>query len=421
MSDLTLTNLLNNPVQSNATGVGGPVAASQPAASNAQVASVPTLESAIATGEKAYTPLSLSFQAEENKFYEQVRQMSEESRQNASAIGNILRNYAPHAFEALRKILAYHGGQNTGNAEAVLNDAEPVLERTVQSDPSGRRLRNATRNMGNIAPELAQDYLTTLQDMLTTETTASTRMQQTVHPVTPEITFDENTGVYATNASARSLSVEMEFDLFFSLTDEISATAGQEGASAFFSATRSVTAEYQANFHLSIEAVGGFFRDVDALQSVSPETAQKFNEAMGNLNNFDEESLEEFNAAADELFNELEAVFGENGGMFDNLAGEVKAQAKLFQESVGAAMNDVFPEMDATQIFSAPAPFMMDSSTNENPFADMIEQMIAELESRDDESVQGLLEALSGVRNYTAQSNSDTDKLDQAAELLKAA
>lgn len=140
------------------------------------------------------------------------------------------------------------------------------------------------------------------------------------------------------------LNISFQFDLFYQLSQKVSAKMGQKGQEQFFELSQTVAETFQASFSLSIEPVGSFLNSTNKSLDLDPSVTQEFFDAVEGLAELTPEGLEGFLREAEDLFNSLEESFGEAGGAFDDIKEQIKAQAQMFFQQVDAIKS---PEPEA--------------------------------------------------------------------------
>jgi hypothetical protein len=126
------------------------------------------------------------------------------------------------------------------------------------------------------------------------------------------------------------LNISFQFDLFYELTSKVEARMGQQGANRFVELSGKVSETFMGNFSLSIDPVGSFMNGTDKSLEISPETTNEFFDAVEGLADLSPEALENFLKESDEFFAELENTYGEAGGAFDDIKGQMQQQATAF-------------------------------------------------------------------------------------------
>ncbi|NLI77095.1 MAG: hypothetical protein GX442_11725 [Candidatus Riflebacteria bacterium] len=166
------------------------------------------------------------------------------------------------------------------------------------------------------------------------------------------------------SAQAGGLKISMNFDLFYQLSQKVTARMGQSGGQRFVELAGTVAETFQGSFSLSIDAVGSYLKGTDKSLEISPETTGEFFDAVEGLADLSPEALETFLKESGEFFEELESQYGDLGGVFDDLKKQVQDQASGFFQQVEASRQEMLAEV-ATP---APAEFPQ-AETGETPTA----------------------------------------------------
>lgn len=143
---------------------------------------------------------------------------------------------------------------------------------------------------------------------------------------------------------AEGLNISFQFDLFYELSTKVEAKMGQSGATRFVELSASVAETFESSFSLKIDAVGTFMHNTEKSLEISPETTNRFFDAVEGLANFDAESLETFLQETKNFFAELEEIYGPADGAFDQIRSQMETQANDFfanvqqvrEEAIGA-------------------------------------------------------------------------------------
>ena len=146
---------------------------------------------------------------------------------------------------------------------------------------------------------------------------------------TPAPTTTENSG------RGEGLKISYSFDLFYQLSQKVSAKMGQKGTERFFELSETVAEKFQGSFSLSIDPVGSFLNGTDKSLDLDPEVTEEFFDAVEGLAELTPEALENFLRETDDLFNALEGTYGEAGGAFDEIKAQIQSQAQKFFDQVG--------------------------------------------------------------------------------------
>ncbi len=152
------------------------------------------------------------------------------------------------------------------------------------------------------------------------------------------------------SAQAGGLKISMNFDLFYQLTQKVTARMGQSGGQRFAELAGTVAETFKGSFSLSIDAVGSYLNGTDKSLEISPETTSEFFDAVEGLADLSPTALETFLKEADDFFAELENTYGDLGGVFDDLKKQVQEQASGFFQQVEASRQEMLAAA------AAPAP-----------------------------------------------------------------
>lgn len=146
-------------------------------------------------------------------------------------------------------------------------------------------------------------------------------------------------------AQAGGLKISMNFDLFYQLTQKVTARMGQSGGQRFVELAGTVAETFKGSFSLSIDAVGSYLNGTDKSLEISPETTGEFFDAVEGLTKLSPEALENFLKESDEFFEELESTYGDLGGVFDDLKKQVQNQASGFFQQVETSRQEMLAEV----------------------------------------------------------------------------
>lgn len=163
-------------------------------------------------------------------------------------------------------------------------------------------------------------------------------------PVQPMETQNE---VPAENSGkGNELNISFQFDLFYQLSTKVEAKMGQSGANRFVELSGEVAETFMGNFELEIDGIGSFFKNTDSALNISPETTGEFFDAVEGLTDLSPESLQNFLQETEDFFSELETVYGEAGGAFDQIKEQMQQQASSFFADVKSAREEAMGSMD---------------------------------------------------------------------------
>ncbi len=154
----------------------------------------------------------------------------------------------------------------------------------------------------------------------------------------------------AGSSSSNGLRISYHFDLFYELSQKVSAKMGQKGLNRFTEVSAGVAETFKGSFSLKIDALGSFLNGTDKSLNISPETANRFMDSVAGLADLSPESLEQFLSEADSFFADLEATYGEADGAFDDIRDQMKSQANQFFDSVAQIRNEASGEAQPPEI-----------------------------------------------------------------------
>lgn len=174
-------------------------------------------------------------------------------------------------------------------------------------------------------------------------------------PVQP--TETENSSSTISPEKNSQLNISFQFDLFYELSTKVEAKMGKTGANRFAEVSGEVAETFMGSFNLKIDGVGSFFKNTDSALNISPETTNEFFDAVEGLTDMSPESLENFLQETEDFFGELESVYGEAGGTFDQIKEQMQQQATDFFAEVKSAREEAASAMDGalTGIQAEPA------------------------------------------------------------------
>lgn len=163
----------------------------------------------------------------------------------------------------------------------------------------------------------------------------------------------------ATNGEAikaDGLNISFQFDLFYELSTKVEAKMGQSGATRFTELSASVAETFKSSFSLKIDAVGSFMHNTEKSLEISPETTNRFFDAVEGLANLNAESLETFLQETENFFGELEETYGPAGGAFDQIRSQMETQAKDFFANVQQVREEAIGAPEEVSQLEQPAP-----------------------------------------------------------------
>lgn len=330
-------------------------------------------------------------------------------RQNFSDILRILNENAPNVFKSIRAIVAQRTGLDASNEAAL--DPE-LLAKTMKlaggAPNPAQRLADVVKGVGLVPGPQQDAFLKAAGSVLEWEQKAAAAAVVAPWPSVgsktpaPGIAIDPRSGTYEPREIG--YAVEVNFDLFFSVSARSSMRGAQDASGSFYEATQKLSTSFESNF--SIEIAGRFLNLADAAEAVDPKVLESFSRAVEGLAGLDQDALDRFFTAADQLFSALEDGYGLGDTALDGVAAQVKATAGSFFEAVSAAAQDVFPGLPIDQLFALPADLDKNGST------DLLTLMNSLAERRRPESFpRPLLEALNTGENARAL-NSATPPVD---------
>lgn len=150
-------------------------------------------------------------------------------------------------------------------------------------------------------------------------------------PLTPLEPADDAT----TDAKGGGLNISFQFDLFYQLSQKVTAKMGQQGQNRFFEVSQTVAETFKASFSLSIEPVGSFLRSTDKSLDLDPSITNEFFDAVEGLAALTPEALENFLRETEEFFDSLKENYGETDGVFDSIKNMIRTQAQAFFAEIG--------------------------------------------------------------------------------------
>ncbi|MEW5766636.1 MAG: tetratricopeptide repeat protein [bacterium] len=260
----------------------------------------------------------------------------------SSALENIFDQTSQVAPATLGRVMDLVGKQSEDDAPDLINNLEAMtrefIERTDESR-AGRFLHS----LSTISEEQIDSFLKINQAFLDNYPPSP----PSAGPAPVLIEQNPENGVYnifptATEPSppidhqltAKAVSIDFNLNLFYSLSQSISETRGQETQGAFIETTRRVSEYFEANVSLDIGFMGQYLGQTDTLNQLDPSLLDSFFESVQGLADFEDESLLGFFKATDNLFAALEEKFGSFGGVFDQAREEIKAAVGGFFGSV---------------------------------------------------------------------------------------
>ena len=169
------------------------------------------------------------------------------------------------------------------------------------------------------------------------------------------VSVDSNTGIYDVNSPNNvirdnsSLRIEMNFNLFFSLSEEVRSRYGSDTEGQFHEVTRSVAGRFDMNFSLRIESIGKFLNANKDVIDYMPESYKQFIDAASGLSDLNKDALDHFVEATNKFMNDLKDVYGHDE-TFDSMKNSIIGSAKSFVEEVHKGVNEVFPEIYQTRM-----------------------------------------------------------------------
>ncbi|MBF0547012.1 MAG: hypothetical protein HQM08_21400 [Candidatus Riflebacteria bacterium] len=210
------------------------------------------------------------------------------------------------------------------------------------------------------------------------------------------------------NTTGKSgLKISYQFDMFYELSQQVSAKMGKSAGNKFTELGASVAEKFQENFSLQIDGVGSFMNGTKSSLDISPDTTNAFFDAVQGLTKASPDALQDFFKKSDSFFGELKQKFGEAGGAFDQIKTSMQDQAKNFLEKVGKIKEEA-TQQNETQTPAAPA-------TTDQP------QAVQEASAADNTNLQqtgGMIKLLFGNNNDVTQ-NEYQDFLKKFAEYAK--
>lgn len=280
-------------------------------------------------------------------------------------------------------------------------------------------LRDLVTGLG-VVPTASQDqYLQAAAGVFAAETAALDRAA--AGDVPAPVAVDPSTGTYA--AAESSVSVKVDFSLFFQVSartsERASTEGGDGGAAGYYEATQSVSAKFASDLSISIETMGGYLETADVLSKVDPALFEDFNAAAAGLAEFDDDSLAKFVEAAKALFGALDEATGDTDAL-DAVGAEIAATAESFVKGVRAAVEGKMPGLDLAALFDE-AEASAGTEAAKIGTADLLKQLAEGLKGADpeEETIRSLIASLTAAENARA-AQAEAPKLDAADEILAA-
>jgi hypothetical protein len=155
-------------------------------------------------------------------------------------------------------------------------------------------------------------------------------------PTAATLPVAEEPGQKQQAIEADGLKISFQFNLFYELSQKVSARMGQQGLNRFMEVSSTVSETFAAGFSLSIDPIGSFMKSTDKSLDISPETTARFLDAVEGLADLSPKALENFLKETESFFDTLEQTYGPAGGAFDTIKSQMQEQAKAFFADVTA-------------------------------------------------------------------------------------
>ena len=159
---------------------------------------------------------------------------------------------------------------------------------------------------------------------------------------TPETINDEKDVAGAVTGSG--LKISFHFDLFYQLSQKVSAKMGQKGLDRFTEVTASVAETFKGSFDLKIDGIGSYLKGTENSLNISPEMTNGFLDSVDELAALSPHALENFLRESDRFFTELQSKLGPAGDALDDIKGQMQEQAKSFFDGVQKIRSDAMGE-----------------------------------------------------------------------------
>jgi hypothetical protein len=330
-----------------------------------------------------------------------IEKKKESEKTSYSDVLRIVSENAPHVLKSLKAIAAQRAGLESEKSTINPDTLKKAVEAAAGSPDPSRRVADVMNGVGLVPDELKEKFLQAAEAMLGMERQAGMTARPPIGlEGDPAIEFHPLTGNY--EPQNVGFEVEVNFDLFFSVSARSSMKSGGHGAEAFYDASMEVAASFEAGFSMKI--AGRFLSLADAAEGIDPEVLDAFSRAVEGLAGLDGDSLDRFFDATEKLFSDVEKKFGLEKGALGGVAVEMKETAAGFLRTVEAASREVFPGLKTDQIFELP------EGMDRNGTTDLLAMLHDFAATRDEKSaVPALLNNLNGAENARSLSNSYQD------------
>jgi len=329
-----------------------------------------------------------------------AKKLDEKGQQSTSDILKIVKENYPSVMKSIRAIIAKRAGLQNEEPKGASPEllASALNEAAGSPDPS-RRVADVVTGVGLVPDALKDRFLEVAQKILGMENTAAKQAVDAGQASPIEI--DSSTGNY--KPSKVGLGVEVNFDLFFSISAKQMISQGENATGSFYDASEEMSSRFESNF--SMEISGRFFSLADLAQEIGPKVLDSFSNAVKGLAGLDDKALAKFFDATEALFDEVEKSLGLSNNALDGIANEMKNTASSFFEAVSSASQNVFPELKLDQIFALP------EELDSNGHTDLLTLLHDAASKRDaTKNADGLLKALNSAENSKSLQNKINDQ-----------
>ncbi|MBF0499005.1 MAG: hypothetical protein HQM09_02635 [Candidatus Riflebacteria bacterium] len=169
-------------------------------------------------------------------------------------------------------------------------------------------------------------------------------------PQTDEVKNDDK----SLTREAGGLKISYQFDLFYQLSQKVSAQMGQKGADRFAEVASKVTETFKGSLSLTIDPIGSYMNGTGKSLNISPDTANKFMDSVDKLADLSPESLQNFLKESDKFFGDLENTYGKANGAFQDIKTKMQEQAQNFFNGVKDIQQQALDQSSAALAGSIP-------------------------------------------------------------------
>ncbi|MFZ2960399.1 MAG: hypothetical protein WA705_26260 [Candidatus Ozemobacteraceae bacterium] len=212
------------------------------------------------------------------------------------------------------------------------------------TEEQGRKLglRDITRD-----GQTKKKHQVNLGDYLPTPTSSASKKTETDQYESSKKAEDTAADGKSVTQDTNGLKISYQFDLFYELSQKVSAKMGQKGVDRFTEVASKVSETFKGAFSLSVDPIGSYMNGTDKSLDISPETANRFMDSVDKLADLSPEALQNFFKEADTFFGELEKTYGSANGTFDDINKAMQAQAQQFFDGVQGIRQDAIDEASA--------------------------------------------------------------------------